>query len=57
MDLKPGDVLEIKLGRKQLRLVALDAPAEEVGEADASQVVAPVVAPAPSGVYGESSAA
>jgi len=61
MDLKPGDSLEIKLGRKQLRLVALDAPAEEAGETGAGQsgttaaqvVVGAVVAPAaPSGVYG-----
>jgi hypothetical protein len=62
MDLKPGDSLEIKLGRKQLRLVALDAPAEEAGETEAGQggssAVAPVVAPeAPSGVYGGSAAA
>jgi hypothetical protein len=63
MDLKPGDSLEIKLGRKQLRLVALDAPAE--GETEAGQVGSPAmgaeaVAPAsaqPSGVYGGSAVA
>jgi hypothetical protein len=62
MDLKPGDSLEIKLGRKQLRLVALDAPAEEEGGTEAGQggssAVAPVVATeAPSGVYGGNAAA
>jgi hypothetical protein len=65
MDLKPGDSLEIKLGRKQLRLVALDAPAEEEGGTEAGQggsstVGAEAMAPAsaqPSGVYGGSAAA
>jgi hypothetical protein len=65
MDLKPGDSLEIKLGRKQLRLVALDAPAEEEGGTEAGQggsstVGAEAMAPAsaqPSGVYGGAAAA
>ncbi|MFZ9712866.1 MAG: AbrB-like transcriptional regulator, partial [Vulcanococcus sp.] len=29
LDLKPGDEFEIKLGRKQIRLVPLGAPDEE----------------------------
>ena len=29
LDLKPGDEFEIKLGRKQIRLVPLCAPDEE----------------------------
>jgi hypothetical protein len=38
LDLKPGDEFEIKLGRKQIRLVPLGAPAEGDGEeADGAQ--------------------